>query len=122
MEKMATVDEDDNIDNDEERVGEKGKKRSAVSAYQPRNIRKRKSKSCRRRNILQRDESIRKEVVRGNFFILLKYNFSPFLLLQFVKIGRIAGDSTCNDWVLVSCNTRGRCLLYFGMPYQLLTL
>ena len=49
-----------------------------------------KSKNCRRRNILQRDELIRKEVVRGTFFN--KYNFSPFLLLQFAKIGQIAGD------------------------------
>ena len=37
-------------------------------------------------------------------------------------VRRSLGRHTCNGWVLVSCNTRGRCLLYFGMPHQLLTL
>ena len=56
MEKTDTVDEYDNIDNDEERDGGTHNKRS---------IRKKISKNCRIRNILQRDESIRKEEVRG---------------------------------------------------------
>jgi hypothetical protein len=67
MEKTDIVDEDD-IDNNDKPIGGKHIKRMAVSNYKPRNIRKRKSENCRRRNILQRDESIRKEVVRKLFF------------------------------------------------------
>ena len=68
MEKRDTIDENDEDDNDDKTIGGKHSKRMAVSAYKPRNIRKKKGENCRRRNILQRDESIRKEVVRKLFF------------------------------------------------------
>ena len=53
MEKTDTVVEDVNINNDDKTIGGKH------------NHRKRKKKNCRMRNILQSNELIRKEVVRG---------------------------------------------------------
>ena len=85
MEKTDIGDEDDDIDNDDTPIGGKGNKRSAVSAYKPRNIRKIQGESCRRRNILQRDEVIRKEVVRMIFFIEIQlFAFSSY--------------PVCEDW------------------------
>ena len=63
MEKTDIVDEDD-IANDDKPIGGKHNTMMAVSAYKHKNKKKRKSENCRKRNILQRDESIRKEVVR----------------------------------------------------------
>ena len=77
MEKTATIDEDDNVENDEKTIGGKSNKRIAVLAFKPGKSRSRKTKNCRRRNILQRDESIRKEEVRG--IIQINVTFPPFL-------------------------------------------
>ena len=98
MEKTANADEDDNIDNDDKTAERKANKRRAVSAYKPWNSRKRKN--CRKRNILQRDESIRKEEVRGNNF-QINMTFL-LLLLQFAKIGLIAGGRQGSEETIVS--------------------